>query len=113
MLPLFVIGAIVSAIRRSQMAPAIQVPQSRNAADYANAIAASQAIVPMALRDTVVLGPTPAMLSGNLPVGLGAIPDLSLLTEFECVMDTPQPDAVEAVQINPSTSFLSYGAIKR
>lgn len=74
-----------------------------NAQDYIRTILASQIAMPDA----------PAAPFRNLPIGLGAIPELSLLTEFECVMATPQPDAVEAIQINPSHTVLSYGPIRR
>lgn len=110
MLPFLVIGAIAAAIRRQNLPQAIDVPQWPG--QPMNAVAAPQHIAPVALADRFVAGPSPAQLAGGLPTSLGAIPPLSLLTEFDFVMDTPGAGSIEPVQIDPWQNRIGYGPVR-
>ncbi len=110
MLPLIIGGIIAAMIRRNQYGQPIQIPQYRGGGVEQNAVAAPQPIIPLAMGDEVYPGSPPP--GPGQPVGLGGIPELSGLTEFEPVMGLPDPDAIQAVQINPSQNNISYGPIR-
>lgn len=110
MLPLIIGGIIAAWIRRNQYGQAVQIPQFRGGGVDQNAVAAPQPIIPLAMGDTIYPGNPPR--GPGQPVGLGSIPELSELTEFEPVMGLPDPDAISAVQINPNPHNISYGTIR-
>jgi hypothetical protein len=111
MIPFILIGAIAAAIRRSQIAPAIDVPQFRGGGVDQNAVAAPQPIVPLALADRYYPGPAPA--SRGIPT-LPAIPDLSELTAMDQIMAWPDEAGFTAPQIEPLEvqDTLNYGPVQ-
>lgn len=112
MLPIIIGGILAAlAVKRNPFGgQAVEIPQFRGGGVEQNAVAAPQPIVPLAMGGEVYPGsPPPGPMQ---PVGLGSIPDLSELTEFEHVMALPDPDALLAVQINPNMNNISYGRIR-
>jgi hypothetical protein len=111
MLHFLLLSAIGAAIRRAQQQPpALDVPQWPG--DQMNAVGAPQPIAPVALADRFVPGPSPAQMARGLPTSLGPLPPLSLLTEFDFVMDTPGNGSIEPVQVDPMQNRIGYGPIR-
>jgi hypothetical protein len=51
-------------------------------------------------------------MARGLPTSLGPLPPLSLLTEFDFVMDTPGNGSIEPVQVDPMQNRIGYGPIR-
>jgi hypothetical protein len=87
--------------------PAIAVPQVHRPGGPTNAVAAPSLAIPFASPVTRTPGPIPS--SAGLPVSGPQIPPLSGLTDMPFVAGIPDPEAVQAVQINPRPNAIQYG----